>query len=349
METGSLDKRKKIVGFTLLLLGLGFVIFLLLANFGVGVKKTGSVEKAVPPSTPIAAPAPVDFSNLIDDNSVLMARLQAVQLLDQQYADMIVQDGSKTQLENLGTQIYAGEELLRGSIDSLALNPPLPSGHSADGLFNAILSSYKSILEDRGSIGSLRAAAHLDKINLTPEEIDMLKVQNQLKEKNDRITALENEIKKNSILPKNTNTDNLNAATEDATALKNNIGLLQNQLGQLNSTNAFLKLENDKLIRQQTDFARNTGVLESNYKSKNNNLQQKVESLSAELKLAQVDCNISRADASQIISNSKQRKQLLSDASGLLTSLASTDDADLKRKVQEKIIRLNKVAANTRD
>jgi len=54
-------------------------------------------------------------------------------------------------------------------------------------------------------------------------------------------------------------------------------------------------------------------------------------------------------DATQIISNSKQRKQLLSEASSILTDLSASGDADIRSKVKEKIMRLNQVAANTRD
>ena len=78
-------------------------------------------------------------------------------------------------------------------------------------------------------------------------------------------------------------------------------------------------------------------------------LQQKVDVLDAELRLARVDCNLTRVDAAQIISNSRQRKELLSEASGILTSLSKYEDADIKKKVHDKITRLNQVAANSRD
>jgi len=67
------------------------------------------------------------------------------------------------------------------------------------------------------------------------------------------------------------------------------------------------------------------------------------------LQLATVDCSLTRADATQSISSAKQRKLLLSEASSILTDLSATGSAEVKRKAQEKIARLNQIAANTRD
>ena len=78
-------------------------------------------------------------------------------------------------------------------------------------------------------------------------------------------------------------------------------------------------------------------------------LEKRVSDLNTEIRLAQVDCNLSRVDATQIISNSKQRKALLSDALNTLNTLAVNGDATVKRKVLDKINRLNQVSSTFRD
>lgn len=78
-------------------------------------------------------------------------------------------------------------------------------------------------------------------------------------------------------------------------------------------------------------------------------LEKRINDLNAEIRFAQVDCSIARVDATQIISNARQRKILLADALTTLNNLSATGVATVKRKVSEKIIRLNQVSSTVRD
>ncbi len=84
------------------------------------------------------------------------------------------------------------------------------------------------------------------------------------------------------------------------------------------------------------DAAGVTNSGEISFKNKVGGLQQKVDELNAELRLARVDCNLSKVDAAQIIFNAKQRKQPPTESSGILKSLSDTDNAGIKKKVQVK-------------
>ncbi len=135
----------------------------------------------------------------------------------------------------------------------------------------------------------------------------------------------------------------------DSNVGNSTVAALENNIASLNSLNSNLRRENERLLHLQDERVKNSQTAEVQWKEKNGTLQSRMQDLQAELLLARVDCNLSRVDATDIISTSKQRKQLLTEASGILTSLANSSSPDLKSKVKQKILKLNQVAANTRE
>lgn len=112
--------------------------------------------------------------------------------------------------------------------------------------------------------------------------------------------------------------------------------------------NNSLQKKYGQLVKQLTGKG-NISVADAGNKNRNSSPDNKIEELNIELRLAQVDCNLTRADAGQIISKSKQRRQLLSEALCILTNLSAADNAIAQKKIRDKITRLNQVAKNYRD
>ncbi|MEO5894010.1 MAG: hypothetical protein ABIQ31_27375 [Ferruginibacter sp.] len=294
------------------------------------------------------------YDLLLSYNDLLTRRLNALQQLDQQYVDLLTKTNDKKALDSANRLIHAQEEIFRGTIDSIFLNTPVQTDTVLNNLLIDNVTVYKNMLQNRPSISSLRNAINQDKKSLNPDEMTSLKIQNELQEKNNRIASLESSLKVMSAsrVPAATApslTQQPDKRDENIVALKENIAQQENKITTLTTTYSSLRQDYDKLIKQQNDAAKTSGTADVTFKNKATSLQQKIDELNAELRLAQVDCNLSRVDAGQIISNSRQRKELLSEASGILTSLAKSEDADIRKKVQLKIARLNQVAANTRD
>lgn len=343
-----MDKRKKIIAFSFILLATAVLEFILIAAIWNG----GESIKAVKPVAERVALAPTaGYGRILGLNEALSNRLYALQQSDKQYANLLTEPGDRKKMDSVNQLIYQQEEFLRGSIDSAQLNMPGQSEGDFKKLADNIIASYRSILQSRLAVGSLRTAVNLDQKALNPGEVAMLKSQNELQEKNNRIASLEASLKALAA-GKSNNTKEAESeptADADATAPNENSRTLEARIAALTTLNSSLKQDNEKLLKQQNDAPKAAGATEVLLRNKADNLQQKVETLNAELSLAQVDCNLSRVDAAQIISNSKQRKQLLTEASGILTGLANSEDAAIKKKVQDKILRLNQVAANTRE
>ncbi|MBC8034858.1 MAG: hypothetical protein H7Y03_11975 [Chitinophagaceae bacterium] len=114
-----------------------------------------------------------------------------------------------------------------------------------------------------------------------------------------------------------------------------------------------LKKENEsltaKINKLSTGNSTITNEMLKNEKSRAALLEKRISDLNAELRFAKVDCNLTRADVTQIISNSKQRKELLAEALASLNNLSRSDDAVIAQKAKEKFQRLNNIAKTVRD
>jgi hypothetical protein len=343
-----MNKKKKLIAFTLILVITAALEFVLIAALWNKDEKATMVPAG---ATFLPAVAPSQYAGLLTANDVLSSRLDALLQADQQYNSLLTSSAGRTNLDSVTQQIYAAEEFLRASIDSVSLNLPQQADTAWNTLTGRILSSYRSILQSRQAIGTLRNFAGVDRKTFNPDQQDMLKTQAELRDKNGRIATLEATIK--SLETKKeiqTPEQKESSSNEDLATLKAEMAAQQNRVSALTILNSSLKQDNEKLLRQQNDGTKAVAeAAETALRSKAATLQQRVEALNAELGLAMVDCNLSRVDAAQIISNSKQRKQLLTEASGILTGLANSEDVAIKKKVQDKILRLNRIAANSRD
>lgn len=339
------DRTKKIITFSIIILLVVGVTSALTAAF---LKKTISYPDAKMDNFNSSAIMPVNYDILLANNNILAGRINSLQQLDQKYADQLSMKGDKKMLDSINLQIFVQEEILRGSIDSIFLNSTRQPDSNLNNLSNNIISSYRSILNNRQAITGLRNVINLNSTSLSPDKKVLLKLQNELQQKNNQLLSLESSIK-NNVVEKNNSVQKNDVQETNTTTLKKNIADLENKVYWLTSTNYSLKQDNDKMLRAQTEALKNSTINETSVKNQSGVLQQKVDALEAELRLARVDCNLTRVDAGQIISNSRQRKELLSEASGILTSLSKSGDAGIKKKVQDKIVRLNQVAANSRD
>lgn len=287
--------------------------------------------------------------NLVTSNEVIAAHFDSLRTLDENYGTLLIGSNNRYKVDSIYKLINIEEKLLRNSLDSILLNTTEQGSSDYNRLFTNIISTYRSVLQNRQSMNRLRNFVKLGEKKLDPDEIAMLKNQEELQEKDSRIESLEAMVtalsqKKAIAQPVSTSGSN-----ENINLLKDNVEMQKRRIEALSAENNNLKQENDQLVKQQMDALKGVSTNDVSFNSRAAGLQQKIDALNAELSLARVDCNLSRVDAAQIISNSKQRKQLLSEASGILTNLLKSGDVTVKKKVQDKIALLNQVAANSRD
>lgn len=342
MEALNNSKRKVIktgAGIVTVVAGL-LVCVLLLSVFT--KKKAEPVPQLV--EMPIEG-VPTTFAESNDHsmNSILQQRLSDLQLLQQQYNTGVAAGKDKAALQNSRTSILQAEEAFRFSIDSIWISAITDKNTSS--LQLKTIDAYKRSLDSIRTVNSsLNIANTAD--DFVPDRKAFLQMRDELMDKTNRIALLKSSIE---IMSKQADKTTVGIGADRVNEIQvADAALLEKKVTELTTGNQRLQQEIERLRKLPVEVAKNT-TTEELLLSKNTALQQKVNNINAELQLVMVDCNLSRVDATQIISNSKQRKQLLSEASTILTNLSASSDAVIRNKVKEKIVRLNQVAANTRD
>jgi hypothetical protein len=330
------ERRKKIILFSILLSVTMGLVFLL----GTSLTDTGNKETTI---NTMPDKTSDENTQLIRINEGLQSKLVALQSLDKQFAESITREDFIVKSDSINKVIQLQEAALAAAIQQYSQT----ENHFTDTVinegFDKTIAAYKATLDSRTAISKMRNALAMQNSSFSTDEKAMLTMQDALSQKESMISELKTSLK---LLANN----NKSMGKNDHTAeLQNNITTLENTLAALTASNNSLKSDYDRLLKQQNESSKNAGNNEMMLKEKAVSLQQKVDVLNAELQLAHVDCNLSRVDAAQIISNAKQRKQLLSEASYILTNLSATANDDLKKKVKDKIVKLNQVAANSRE
>jgi hypothetical protein len=134
-----------------------------------------------------------------------------------------------------------------------------------------------------------------------------------------------------------------------------NMAAMKTQVTNLQQTNEHLLSRLNQTDRSTTSTASTPSMSSTEETAKNTGngnysaLERKAGQLSEELRFAQVDCNLSRADARQIVYNARQRKDLLTDALTTLNDLARSPDPDVQKKAKEKLGRLRMIASTVHD
>jgi hypothetical protein len=187
------------------------------------------------------------------------------------------------------------------------------------------------------------------------EELKTLELKNKLLEKENRIIDLENELaaarlKAPVITAPVTSSGNL--LQEENNSLKQQLEDQQGKNAGLQNQLSALKRENNNLSLQLTQANSNTTAAASNteaLKNRHTELERRVLEQNILLSFVQVDCNLARVDARQVISNARQRKELLTETLGILNNLATAPDAATQKKIKEKTAQLHKIASTIRD
>lgn len=287
----------------------------------------------------------VQTNKLLQYDELLHAKLNNLQQMDEEYAAILADPLKIKNPDSLNKNIQQQENYFSQCIDSVNQLSSAFTDKTAYELFTKMIYSFRSILDYRKSADNLRNAVAISQDSFTPDKNAMLELRNELSKKETRISMLEHSL--SVMAAGNGNTDH----QDDVATIKLNktISDLENKITLLTTSNNNLKQDNDRMLKLQNENVKNNSSTEMQLKEKTSALQQKIEMLNAELQLARVDCNLSRVDAMQIISTAKQRKQLLTEASSILTDLAVSGNSDIKRKARNKIALLNQVAANTRE
>lgn len=283
---------------------------------------------------------------VVSANMLLHGQFSRLQKLDEEFNVMIFNNDPNGSIDSLNLLIEKEEKSLAGSIDSIKNTKQKYNAWANVVLIDSIINTFSHALVNRKYLADIKNALNGKTINMGAKQQEVMQLETDIRNKENRIAALENLLRSRPIV------ENIQeqpkSVKEMETALKEeemrNAGLMD-IITELKKDNAHLVSENN--FRKTTSSSQNEAVAVA--RSKMQELQDQVSDLNAELSFVKIDCNLSRADARKIISNSKQRMQLLEEALKNLQVLSGSDNQAVKRKAKEKLAELNSIASTVRD
>lgn len=287
--------------------------------------------------------------NILKQDELLHRGLIKLQQLDSKYATMLTDSSNKNALDSLNQLITSAENAYSSTIDKVNAQKNNITIAANKQMLDSILSSFRLALNNRRSVGFMRAALASDN-NLNDPQRKLLMLQIDLNNKNERILSLENELKNSKASGvDNTVASSQTAAPQQVQELQINIAKEKQNVAELTAQNNTLLKDNNRLNSLVNELKTNANDGQKKSGETNSEMVNRINDLSTKLAFAQVDCNLTRADARQIISNSRQRKDLLQDALTALNSLAQSKNPSIQQKAKEKLTQLQSIASSSHD
>lgn len=163
----SLDKRKKLIGFSL-----SFLLAVTLAGF---LLSALWYNDGKPSKIAYAATAGIQSSarkDLVTKNLALInTRAKALQDVDKQYAGLAVIPGNKSQLDDINILMRSRERDLRILLDSISLRTMVEANDHQQQILSDIIAAYRSFLDCHRLITSINNASGSNDSNLITGDI----------------------------------------------------------------------------------------------------------------------------------------------------------------------------------
>ena len=298
-------------------------------------------------------------SQVLKNDVLLHEHFRKLQDLDEVYATMVMNSAIPSALDSLDLVIQSTEKKMKNTLTSVKTEAATYNVWSNVVMSDSMVSSFSKALSNRKYMATIRNAVSGKPIAINSDDKELMQLQFTMQEKEEQIISLEKELRSKTavaappatvVVPvpqiNNTELQKKNTALEASLREEElrNTGLLD--------VTRTLRQENEKLLADIGKVRRNNTDEESSAtatRTKVASLQDQVNDLSAELNFAKIDCNLSRADSKKIISNSRQRKELLAQALQSLQTLNKSDNAVVQRRAREKLSELNQIASTVRD
>lgn len=238
-------RKRRIIFFALLLLGITGLTFIVTT-----ISQNGDMERLFSSSVPGQPVMPTGYTVLMNEVALLKNQLISLQLLDAQFNEVLASTRNKRQLDSINRRITKLEQGFQASIDSIFLNTPGQPDSSLY-IFNDIGSSFKSMLENRHSLSSLRNAFIGSGKGLSATDAALMARQNQLAQKNSRIALLEAQVRASG---KNQGTMPDTSAIVNARILplKDYISRQEKTIKNLTEANNSLIRDNERLVKKES-------------------------------------------------------------------------------------------------
>ncbi len=322
------------------------LMFFIFSAFGVSFSVNGKQ-----PDNQFAGKRTAAENEVIQTDSLLHAGLRMVQLSDERLR-LLGDTASALQQIEAAMQVNNNVIALKNALDSIEILSAASAGGGT--LSKMMINTFRAALNERQALKNMQSSITTGKTRLSANQQDDMQWRDQLLRKDNEINRLELQLK--AMQQSNTGITKASGASEaqqgEVELLKTAFNDQQKVYEALKENFGRVKTENAVLTAKVADMKKNVAIPVAASNTADNRvseLQQKLEAMNADLYFARIDCNMARADAQQIISNARQRKELLIESLGMLNNLAKSSDDGVQKKAKEKIARLNRIANTLHD
>jgi hypothetical protein len=336
------ERKKRMLIFAGLYAASIILLLFIFSAFGVRL----SVRERVAGNTPPVALAADGNSDLLAADSILHTGLSALQALDDQYQLLPAGTSADSTIAK-ALAVSRAELALKKQLDSIEQLSAVYSGAGKSGMYATMINSFRAMLNKRQVLKTYQSSV----ATLAPAtgQQPLLNYSIEMQQKDNEIAKLRAALQGGDF------TEQKKAGSSEAVngenqLLKTAFGDLQKDFDIMKEKYAQVKTENNALATQVVEYRRLANAPAKTEKpaaaadNRVSGMEQKMAAMNADISFAQVDCNLDRADAQQIISNARQRKELLSNSLNTLKNLAASGDDNIQKKAKDRIMRLNRIA-----
>ncbi len=285
---------------------------------------------------------PPDF--IVEDLVYVSASLNSLQAIDSLYEKQLF-DSTQSRMDVVASHLNRSETEFRKVVDSARAKLTANNKLLQPALLSSVMDIYDGMLKNRESLAIARKMAMLSGSGISAGDRLNLQLQYELTAKNNRIAELETQVDQ---MITNQNVQEIaTGKTEDVQQqnkqLLNELHNKTEAISRLTAANTRLQ-EELKNAPGKVSAATNT-VTDAQLAS----LQARLEQVTGDLYFTQVECNLKRIDAKQIISSARQRTELLTQSLQTLTTLSRSQNPAIQTKARQKIQELNAIAKELRD
>jgi chromosome segregation ATPase len=266
-----------------------------------------------------------------------------LQTLDAQFAAAL--SDSSVLEEPIMSKIAVAESEFRSSLDSIQRIHDAKGGGAGFSEADSVVASFRSLLSSRRTLATFRSLLTSDQNTAGDEAVAQMKLASELVQKEQEIATLQKQLKLTEVLyerPAGPVKHDVNEEPAENSRV----------VDQLNQRLNAMRKDNESLAAQLVAVRKAATEKESqmaDMREKSASLEKNSGELAAELRFAQVDCNLSRANIKEIISNSRQRQELLTQSLNILNDLAQSDNSVVQRKAKDKLVQLKNIASVIHD
>ncbi len=288
---------------------------------------------------------------LLNMDKILHESLMKMDGLTINYSKLLAESPDSASLDSINNLINTSQIAFSNLVDKMYSQRNLFKNPLNANKSDSIIYAFISALNSQKANNALRMAFAGNDITLERDSFAFFQSQMNMQTKSDSIMNLRNQLKFQNQFNRNS------FPTVQSYQNNSDIDLLKAFIkAQKDSLESLLALYN-LVTKDKNNLATQLNKLKSNTNSpelaeKTNQikaLNDKVDDLYADLSLAKIDCNLTRANGKDIIYNSRQRKDLLQESLTSLKGLANSNNPVIQRKVKEKMELLQNIAATVRD